>query len=205
MSEYRNYWTAENVTLLRSWYLDQQLTPAAIAKRLQIKVTRVRRKITTLGLPPLRDEALLQSRRRELSDAAYAGRLRAKAARGEFVWTDAYVAELTRLYLDEDMPSAEIAARFGIKATGVRRKVVLLGLTKLRKAKGVKRRRVRRLGATTNVVRLPTGYAAGISNWEAALKSAPPPVPVDPAAHARRQRAGRKTAFYYAARRQGDY
>jgi transposase-like protein len=198
----RDHWSAEDTAKLERWYLEDEVTPRQIARRLGVRVERVTNRISYLGLAQQRSEALVAARGREAIANAVEGRLRKLAKTGAFVWTPERQADLERLYLPpSNLSSSEIARRFGIKPEQVRWRVYQTGLTKRREAMGVRRQRPRRLKATAKVVRLQPGAAAGTTAWEEALRTAPPPRPASAQEQQRRAvRASRKTQFFHANR-----
>lgn len=176
----RFVWTRERRVELCRLYLELDLGPTAIALRLGGGATReiVQHKITAMALTPFRTPEQQAQRRLDALERAAEGRRRARAARGQVVWTPAARDRLRRLYLVEDLPPALIAVDLVMPVLSVRREIKLSGLAKARRAMGKPRMRARRLAdipALVAIQRLPPGAARGLSAMETRFHAAPAP------------------------------
>lgn len=201
------FWTPETDARLRREFLDYGDDARAVAKRMGLAPDQVWARVVTLKLTSEMTAAEKRRRRGRLQVQVHKAKAEKIAATGQFAWTQARCDLLTRLYVEQDKPSSVCAQEIGAGCTAkmARRKAAAMGLVALRRAKGVKMRRVAKLttvAAETQVVPvilLRTGHAAGTTRWEQALHTAPPPRPDTEEERARRQRATRKTQLAYAA------
>lgn len=135
-------WTADAVQTLTRLYASGQAR-MAIAEVLGTDARVIGRKIDRLDLARKLAPEDRAARKLATTRHMHAIGMVKRAVAGEFVWNDALIADMRRLYVTDQLSASEVAAVLGCKPRDVSRKAHDSGFTKLRDAVTRQRDRLR--------------------------------------------------------------